>query len=51
MQGDITFENVTLPYEGNEDSRVLENISFHIKAGQTVAIVGQTGSGKSTLAS
>ncbi|MBN2304356.1 MAG: ABC transporter ATP-binding protein [Anaerolineae bacterium] len=49
IQGNVTFENVTFAYEGKDNTPVLENISFHIEAGQTVAIVGQTGSGKSTL--
>ncbi|MCA0458742.1 MAG: ABC transporter ATP-binding protein/permease [Chloroflexi bacterium] len=46
MKGDIVFENVSFGYE---DGSVLENISFHVKQGETIAIVGQTGSGKSTL--
>lgn len=46
MRGEIIFERVSFSY-GN--TPVLKNISFHAKAGQTVAIVGQTGSGKSTL--
>lgn len=46
LRGEITFEAVSFGYE---DGMVLEDISFHIKPGQTVAIVGQTGSGKSTL--
>lgn len=46
IKGDIVFENVSFGYE---DGTVLEDISFHLKPGETVAIVGQTGSGKSTL--
>jgi ATP-binding cassette, subfamily B, bacterial len=46
MKGDIVFENVSFGYE---DGVVLENISFYVKQGETIAIVGQTGSGKSTL--
>lgn len=46
INGDIVFENVSFGYE---DGLVLENVSFHVKPGETVAIVGQTGSGKSTL--
>jgi ATP-binding cassette subfamily B protein len=46
MRGEITFENVSFGYE---DGKVLEGISFTVKPGQTLAIVGQTGSGKSTL--
>ncbi len=46
IKGDIVFENVGFGYE---DGTVLEGISFHVKQGETIAIVGQTGSGKSTL--
>jgi ATP-binding cassette subfamily B protein len=48
MRGDIEFRDVTFAYEGHE--AVLENITFQVKPGQTVAIVGQTGAGKTTLA-
>ncbi len=48
MQGAIEFRDVTFAYDGHEPA--LENISFSIKPGQTVAIVGQTGTGKTTLA-
>lgn len=47
VHGDLTFENVTFGYKA--DMPVLKNISFTVKAGQTVAIVGQTGAGKSTI--
>ena len=46
VAGDIVFENVSFGYE---DGMVLQDISFHVRPGETVAIVGQTGSGKSTL--
>lgn len=46
VKGDIVFDDVAFGYD---DGTVLENISFHIKPGETVAIVGGTGSGKSTL--
>jgi len=50
IRGDITFENVSFCYEGEGcQTAVVEDVSFHIQAGQTVAVVGQTGSGKSTL--
>ncbi|MCS7205429.1 MAG: ABC transporter ATP-binding protein/permease [Leptospiraceae bacterium] len=44
----IRFENVSFQYPGTEQ-KVLENINFEVKVGQTVAIVGESGSGKSTL--
>jgi ATP-binding cassette subfamily B protein len=47
IKGAITFENVSFGYD--ESGFGVENISFDIEPGQTVAIVGQTGSGKSTL--
>ncbi len=49
MRGEITFDAVSFDYEESGSKRVLEHITFHIRAGQTVAIVGQTGSGKSAL--
>ncbi len=46
VAGAIEFENVTFKFHGKT---VLEDISFTVEPGQTVAIVGQTGAGKSTL--
>jgi ATP-binding cassette, subfamily B, bacterial len=46
VQGEIVFDHVTFSYEGEP---VLNDISFRVEPGQTVAIVGETGSGKSTL--
>ena len=48
-RGEIVFENVSFKYKEKAKEKVLSNISFHIKAGQTVGIIGQTGSAKSTL--
>lgn len=45
----VEFENVSFGYE-NTGEKSLENISFTIKKGQTIGIIGGTGSGKSTLA-
>jgi ATP-binding cassette, subfamily B, bacterial len=47
IEGDVTFENVSFGYPDGSD--VLRDLTFSVKAGQTVAIVGQTGAGKSTL--
>jgi ATP-binding cassette subfamily B protein len=48
IQGTIDFQNVSYRYyETSED--VLKNITFTVKAGQTVGLIGKTGSGKSTL--
>jgi ATP-binding cassette subfamily B protein len=44
---DIVFENVSFAYDGCPE--LLHNISFTVKAGSTVGIIGGTGSGKSTL--
>ncbi len=47
MEGMVEFRDVTFAYENHEP--ILENVSFLIKPGQTVAIVGQTGAGKTSL--
>ena len=62
MQGEIVFARVSFSYDSEDDRQptldagsgvgsgvVLQDISFHAKPGQTIAIVGQTGAGKSTL--
>ncbi|CAF3758957.1 unnamed protein product [Rotaria sp. Silwood1] len=46
--GDIHFSNVYFSYPSRSDVPILNNLSFHIKCGQTVALVGSSGSGKST---
>lgn len=47
IKGDITFKNVSFSYKDGE--KVLENFSLDVKAGETIALVGETGSGKSTI--
>ncbi|MEA5512274.1 ABC transporter transmembrane domain-containing protein [Crocosphaera sp. UHCC 0190] len=49
IKGDVKFDNVTFRYDLDEERNTLQNISFAVKAGQTVAIVGRSGSGKTTL--
>jgi ATP-binding cassette subfamily B protein len=48
VQGDIVFDNVSFVYSDGEN-HVLKNISFHVKPGQAVALLGSTGSGKTSL--
>jgi ATP-binding cassette subfamily B protein len=48
VRGDIVFDNVSFMYEdGKLDA--LKNISFHVKPGQSIALLGSTGSGKTSL--
>jgi ABC-type multidrug transport system fused ATPase/permease subunit len=47
LKGDIEFKNVFFKYE--EGKQVLEDISFSVKGGQVIALVGESGVGKSTL--
>jgi len=56
MKGEVEFRNVSFDYSLSQRERgrgegdsVLQNISFKVKPGQTVAIVGQTGAGKTSL--
>lgn len=48
VKGDMAFERVSFAYE--EDKEVLHDISFKVKSGSVVALVGSSGSGKSTIA-
>ena len=48
MHGEVEFRGVSFSYPGGEP--VIQDVSFKIKQGQTVAIVGQTGAGKTSLA-
>lgn len=47
VEGDFEFKNVSFAY--NDEAEVLKNISFKVKANETVAFVGKSGAGKSTI--
>ncbi len=47
--GDIVFDNVSFSYAGEGGALSLKNVNLHIKAGQTIGIIGGTGSSKTTL--
>jgi ATP-binding cassette subfamily B protein len=47
IEGNITFSHVSFAYDAHQ--KVLEDISFEVRKGQTLGILGSTGSGKSTL--
>lgn len=46
-KGAVTFDNVSFSYEAGRP--VLNGVSFHVNAGETVALVGETGAGKTTI--
>ena len=49
LNGDIEFKNVTFSYDCDEHREVLNDVSFTVKQGQTVALVGPSGGGKTTI--
>jgi ATP-binding cassette subfamily B protein len=49
LRGQIHFEQVTFRYHPESDINTLENLSFEVKPGQMVALVGRSGSGKTTI--
>jgi ATP-binding cassette, subfamily B, bacterial HlyB/CyaB len=49
LQGYVKFNNVTFRYNKDADVNILQNVSFELKPGQTIALVGRSGSGKTTL--
>ncbi|MGY5139631.1 ABC transporter ATP-binding protein [Mycoplasmopsis gallinarum] len=50
IKGEIEFKNVSFAYPSNPDKLILKNVSFKIKSGESLALVGKTGCGKSTIA-
>ncbi|MFJ7934209.1 ABC transporter ATP-binding protein [Sporosarcina sp. NPDC096371] len=48
LEGDLRFDNVSFNYPG-KPTPILDRVSFHVSAGEKLAIMGATGSGKSTL--
>ncbi len=49
VRGEIAFENVTFHYPSRPESRALQEVSFHVEPGETVALVGPSGAGKTTV--
>ncbi len=47
IRGKVDFEHVSFSYDG--EHRVLDDVSFHITPGETIALVGATGAGKTTI--
>ena len=48
-EGCVEFRNVTFSYPDDESTNIVENLSFSVKGGETVALVGPTGAGKTTI--
>lgn len=49
IEGDVVFRDVSFKYDSHSEHYILQNISFKVPQGHSVAIIGPTGSGKSTL--
>lgn len=49
IKGDINFNDVSFSYQNHGDNYTLRNISFDIKSGETIALIGHTGCGKTTI--
>ena len=51
IKGAVEFDDVTFSYSDKADSNVLQNVSFSVKPGENIALVGPTGAGKTTIVS
>lgn len=51
LKGEIEFRNVSFRYNDSDKQRVLNNISFKVKSGEKIALLGPTGAGKTTIIS
>lgn len=49
IRGAVDFDHVSFAYTDEPDRLVLENVSFHVNPGETIALVGPTGAGKTTI--
>ena len=49
LRGDIEFREVSFGYAVETDGYTIDNVSFHVRAGETAAFVGATGAGKTTI--
>lgn len=49
VRGSVVFEHVSFAYADEPDKMVLKNVSFEVRPGETVALVGPTGAGKTTI--
>lgn len=49
IAGEVTFDHVSFAYANAPEIQVLRDVSFQVKPGQTIALVGPTGAGKSTI--
>ena len=47
--GNVDFNHVFFSYKGGSGEYAIQNISFHVKSGETIGVIGGTGSGKSSL--
>lgn len=51
IKGAVEFDDVTFSYSENADNNILQNVSFSVKPGENIALVGPTGAGKTTIVS